>query len=270
MAEQKGVSLNPEDAVEGGGLLDDADVLWSEARFETWDYNGKVKIPVPALKISMVDQDTKEEAVQYYSMGNTSNWMPSPDGTGLLPVGKAEGIRASSNGMILIKSLQDAGFPNIGNDVSIFDGLTCHMERVAAPARAGIKKKTNEDGSERTQTILVVTKILAMPGEAKKGSGKKTGGSKKKAAPKDAGKGNSADTAGDTGDAGDAEAVATDFILRTLGDLEKVSKKDLPTLAFKDDEVKGSEHRNAVVKLVYDPDFLSSGPWSFKDDEVSM
>ena len=52
----KGVSLDPEDFTEGGGLIDDVDVVFEECRFEIFDYQGKAN-PTPCLKIEMSNED---------------------------------------------------------------------------------------------------------------------------------------------------------------------------------------------------------------------
>ena len=77
MSEQT-ASLNPENFVEGGGLIDDVDVTFKECIFDMFDYNGKVVPGVPSLKITMGMEDD-EEAVQYYSVGSANDWIPSED-----------------------------------------------------------------------------------------------------------------------------------------------------------------------------------------------
>ena len=72
--------LAPSSQQEGSGLLDNVDVTFAEVRVVLWDYNGKVSVPVPALKVSMeLDDGIAQE--QYYSLGKATDWQPNEDGT---------------------------------------------------------------------------------------------------------------------------------------------------------------------------------------------
>lgn len=168
MAEKKGVSLKPSDQVEGGGLLDNVDCLWKEVRFEMFDYGG-TQAETPALRVTIAPEDGGE-VDQYWSCGQAKDWNPSKDGKSLIPVGEAKGLNKSSNASILFQSLIKANFPEdkIGDDVSVFEGMRAHMIRVPAPKRGGLPStKKREDGREFEKTILVVDKILSLPGEEK-------------------------------------------------------------------------------------------------------
>ena len=160
-------SLRPSEMSEGGGLLSDVDVVWKTPRFEMFDYEGKSPQPVPALMVDLETADG-EEQVQAWSMGSSKDWMPSEDGKTLVSVGDATMLKTNSNGALLIASLINAGFPEekIGGDASIFEGLECHMIRVTAPERPGLKRE-KKDGFE--QTVLQVSEIHKLPWEAKSG-----------------------------------------------------------------------------------------------------
>ena len=138
MAKKKKMSMATEDHVEGGGLLDDVDVKWTACEFVMWDYNGKVAQAVPALKVEMELSDG-EDAEQYFSAGKADDWEPSEDGKELDATGSASGLNKNSNLGILLKSLEEAGYPadKMGSDCTDFEGLECHMVRVPAPKRPG-------------------------------------------------------------------------------------------------------------------------------------
>lgn len=246
------MSLNPETFLEGGGLVDDVDVIIKDSKFTMWDYNGKIANPAPALCLTMEVEE--EEVQQYYSMGSSKDWLPSEDGTQLFSVGTATAIRKTSNGGIFLTSLIDAGFPveDLGDDISVLNGLQAHMIRVPAPKRSGLK----QGEKKYEQTILVVSEIISMPGEKKKPAGapkskSKTASrpkSKPKAAPKD------------EGDVGDKANMA---ILTILEEEGTVTKKDLPGKLFQ--TLKSDPDRNAIIKLAFDDEFLGNGPWTFED-----
>ena len=246
------MSLNPETFLEGGGLVDDVDVVVKDAKFVMWDYNGKIPQPSPALCLTMEVED--EEVLQYYSMGSAKDWLPSEDGAQLLSVGTATAIRKTSNGGIFLTSLIDSGFPveDLGDDISVLDELQAHMIRVPAPKRGGLK----QEEKKYEQTILIVSEIIAMPGEKKKPTGapkKKT--AKGKAKPKPKSKKEEPE--------GDASEKATMVIMSILEEEGTITKKDLPGKLFQ--TLKSDPDRNAIIKLAFDDDFLDDGPWTYED-----
>lgn len=253
-------SLNPDNFVEGGGLIDDMDVTFKECLFDMFDYNGKVVPGVPSLKITMKMEDD-EEAVQYYSIGSSNDWIPSEDGSQLVAVGKASNIRMTTNGGIFLKALIDAGFPvdKLGNDITILDGMQAHVIRVPAPKRPGLQKKERADGKKFDETILIVSEILTLPWEKSKpkgapkgkaAGGKKAASVEKKAAPK----------ATETEEDSDAATMAVLSILEEVG---TITKKELPGKIFQTE--KENPDRNAIVKAVFDNAFLEAGPWDYED-----
>jgi len=256
------VSLNPEDFAEGG-LIDDVDVTFKECRFDTFDYNGTVDPPVPALK-AVMEVDEGDEATQYYSMGSPNDWTPSEDGCNLVAIGKATNIRMSSNGGVFLKALVDAGFPadKLADDISVLDGLQAHMIQVPAPKRAGLKKREREDGREFADTVLVVSEIKTLPWEKSKPKGapatKKAGAKKTSPKPKAASK--------DTSGSEDVEGKTTALILGILESEGTVAKKDLPAAIFR--EAKEDPDRNMMVKTSFDEKFLADGPWTYEDGVI--
>jgi len=264
-----GVSLKPSEAVEGGGFLDDVDVKVAESRFAMFDYGGS-RQPVPAICFKLDHMDGSEPIAQYWSVGKATDWMPSDDGKELVPIGKATQLVNSSNGMLLLASIINAGFPEskLGDDISVFDGMEIHINRIAAPVRKGLKQKDD-------QTILTVTKIHKLPWDSAPAKGKATtAASKGKSGSKGGGGSKSKPAA--TAAATDIDAVATEFILTVLSDADLM--KDFPdglpkaklapeTFArLKSDD----PNRSSLLKRVFEDDFLNSGPWTYAGGKLTL
>lgn len=254
---------------EGGGLLNDVNLKWTNVGFVLWDYNGKAPTNSPALKVTLVDEDGGESE-QYWSAGDAKNWVPSPDGKKLQSVSSVEKQNISTNMGILIKSLVDSGFDEslIGDDVSIFEGLVAHMIQVPAPKRGGIVARApRADGRTFEATILVADSIVTMPGEkkagARRGAVTKTPTASTRTAP----------AASD----GELDATAVTTLKKILEDNlgthpDGLLKAELPRLVF--NELRANkELRNSVTTLVNDDDFLvgrGEGVWEYTDGKVSL
>lgn len=273
MAKEAGVSINPENFLLGGGLVDDANMVWDLVEFTMFDYGGKAA-PAPAIHISMTDQESGEQHDQYYSVGRAQDWTPSEDGKRLVAIGSASGIRGNSNGGILLASAVNAGFPvdQLSDDISVMQGTVAHMIRVPAPKRPGLAKQKNADGSDRESTILTVDEILSLPGEKKavKGQPKKkapAGAPKttKAAAPAPA------PTEGEGGEGDDLASVAVEFVINAAVEAGgSIAKKSLPSKVFKD--LKDNPNKAAISKMVFDDTFLGGEgvPWEYADGVVTM
>lgn len=261
MAEEQGVSLRPSDMGEGA-LIDNVDTVWDSVKFVSWDYMGKVATPVPAIEL-VLDCAEEGEQKQYYSMGNPQDWVPSSDGKRLIKVGKATVISGSARGSMLIKSAIEHGFPEdkIGDDITVLEGLECHMGRAPVPKRTGLTRAPREDGRTFDETILVVEEITKLPWEKKKPT-------KSTSAPKVATKKETKAAPKEEAPSGDVEEAATEFVMEMIGEMGSVTGKQLPTLAYQ----KRKDHplRNQIVQLVYKPDFLENGPWNYEDGTCSM
>jgi len=267
------LSLNPEGFTEGGGLVDDVDGIIKESLFVAYDYNGKSKDPAPCIKLT-VDVDG-DEHTQYYSMGTTKDWIPSEDGKQLIKAGSANSIRLTSNGGIFLKALVDAGFPTdkLGDDITVLEGVKAHFIQIPEPERKGITRtKEQQDKIDKwgPKTILVVSEIIELPWDKKEAKTKKTPGSttatKSAAAPTKTATKTATKETDDSAD--DVATKATEWVMEFLGESGSVAKKDLPTKIFK--EKKDDPDKNAVIKLVFTDEFLSSGPWNFDGSELSM
>ena len=252
-------NLSPEEFVQGGGLIDDANVEFKECRFEMFDYNGTVIPGVPSLRITM-ETEEGEEVSQNYSMGNASEWKPSDDGKELLAIGKSTAIRTTSNGGIFLQNLVDAGYPaeNLGVDISVLDGLKAHVIQIPAPKRSGLKRTTEKKYED---TILVVDEILEMPGEKKsksktksKAKGKSTKAKGKASKPTD-------DVSAQT------EEAVMEVLLNSGG---SIPRKKLPGEVFQ--VAKALPDRNEIVKMSFDEEFLSveGHAWVYDPDTETL
>ena len=248
MSKQQAASLNPEEMIEGGGLIDDVDVVFESCMFEMFDYNGQVVPAIPTLKVEMSNADLEENMLQYYSMGSAQDWMPSEDGSQLLAVGSATQLRKSTNGAFFLSALISAGFPaeDLGDDISNINGLQAHVIQMPAPTRKGLKPSKKEQEREEKygpKTILVVSEVIAMPGEKKKpAAGKKTGGKKPAAGSKKKATGGKKEASGDVAEKATAVVLA---ILEAEGTIEK---KKLPTTIFKHELTKKDPDKNAITQ----------------------
>lgn len=265
-----GALIRP-DAMVTGGLVDDIDVTLSSVRFVLYDYDGKVAEAVLALHVKMTDDDGTEYD-QYYSAGDSKFFVPSKDGSMAMPVGSRTALSSSSNAAQFLISLVNAGFPQeqMEADVTIFETMKVHVNRVAQPKRSGIIK--NAGDNEREKTVLIVTRIIAMPGEepvkkggAKAGTTTKAAGSTKPAAGKAAATKAAAPAASDD----DLSAALTEVVTTALAEAGgTVTKKDITGIVFR--AMKDHPGRNQAVKLVHTDDFLSSGPWTYDGSELSL
>ena len=255
METHMGISLKPSALIELTGLIGDEDIIIKEARFEMFDYNGK-RAPSPAARFCL-DRGDGEEVQQYFSLGKATDWLPSDDGKTLTPVGKATGLANSSNWAIFVTALVNAGFPEnkIEDDITCFEGLEGHVDRIPAPERKGLVNK-KEDA-----TVLVMTKIHKLPWEKKGKKGSGSSSSKSSSNGK-----NSPSSSSDTGSA--VTGKASSFILGVLAKYpDGIEKSLLPTEAFS--MLKDDPDRNAIVKLIFEDEFLNSSEnWKLEGGKV--
>lgn len=181
---QQGVSLAPSTFIEGG-LFSDLDMTIGDAKFAEWDYNGTISPPVLAMGVQFIDENGKTYD-QYFSAGDLKRFVPSEDGNMAIPVGDAQAMNNNTNAAKFLMSLCECGFPEelIGpGDLSALVGTKVHVVRVAQPKREGLIR---DKQSDRPDTVLLVTKLIALPGQA--ATAKKGLGAKKPAATATVGK----------------------------------------------------------------------------------
>lgn len=259
MSEVRTASLNPNDAVQGG-LLDDADVVIREARFTLWNYNGAAK-DTTALRVSMEDADGKQHE-QYYSAGDPERFVPSDDGRKLYLTGTATALNASSNVVQFLKSLIDAGFPAAGltDDIGAIDGLKAHVNRVTQQKRS-FQGAAPDNGRERT--ILLVTKVIAMPGEKPKKGGAKAATVSVAPAVSAA---NGSEVSDEIADA------AAQYLLEILAENGgSIERQKVSQLAFQKALKAKDARKSEITKAVFNEQFLRSREeFAFDGKVISM
>lgn len=278
MSEQNRVSFLPSDQVVGGSLSD-VDALIHSARFETFNYRGKSD-PVCALLVTYLPDgvevdldDIPEHYTQAYSCGPLDKYTPSDDGKYVIAASSAKGFNKSSNVAMFFNALVNKGFPVEklgGGDISCLNGMKAHLVQVQQPKREGLKGNDGEE--KKDKGIVLIDRIIALPGEAGSApaAAAPSGGGKKKpaaaagqaAAP--AGKVN----AGDPDIVGAAQATIAQLAMENGG---KITKAEIAGKIFKalNDE-KDAARKNAIIQAAYKDDTLKSGPWSFDGTTVTM
>lgn len=265
-----GVSLKPSDAVAGGGPLDDQDVNILSVRFRSWDYNGQLQTPILGMEVKFQTDDGSLKD-QVYSAGDMKHFVPSEDGRQAVPVGNHTGLNENTNAIAFITSLVNSGFDEskIGDDVSVFDGTRVHVNALPQPKRPGVK------GDDKNKTILLVTKLIAMPGENvqaaapanKKAAAPKTAAPKATQAPvASAAQATPASAPAPTGDIAERTTQVVCAILAEKGGA--VLKSALANTVFQ--KVAKDVNRNAIVQTAFNDAFLKAGPWEFDGTTIKM
>jgi hypothetical protein len=256
-----GFSLNPEEMEEGGGLLNDVMVTWEALKFGLFDYMGSVPGGVPVLFITLRVEGEEGTHEEPYTVGDKKNWQVSADGSKLIPLSEKSQINKGSKLGLLMASLINSGFPRdkLGRSFLSLAGLRCHMIQQPMPKQTGGSfqpAKKREDGRTFEKTILLVDKILALPGmePPPKPPGKKAPA--KKGAP--AAQAPAEDTA-------NTAELATETVLSILVEQGSITKAKLPVIVATKLRDKPAASRNAILELVFKDTFLGGEgvPWTY-------
>lgn len=238
MSEQNFASLLPGDA-DQSGFLDGVTATIVSARATTFDYNGKLAEPVPAIAVTFLPANGKE-SVQHYTVGKPADRAPSDDGARFKVFGSKKALPKDSNGLAFIISLINAGFPQdkVGDDLTVFDNTVVLLKSQAVP-------KT--EGQEKDRTIVLAEKIVTLPWENK--------APKAAATTKAAGKTAAAPAAAATATSPMADEAAKDAasnaVVAILADTKNqagVKKAQVGSLAFR--TLSQDPNRNNAVKLL--------------------
>lgn len=166
------ISLAPDTFNEGGGLLDDVDVMFASLKFTTWDYGKADQKQQTFLKIDVLPEGTQDIVEQYWKVADIVDWLPSADGETVNPQSdKAKasgGIWRGSNAAIFLSTLVKAGVPSIklaSEKISDLAGVKVHLARVKRETLLhdlGMKRdrKATDD---RENLVLTVTKLISAP-----------------------------------------------------------------------------------------------------------
>lgn len=280
MATQR-VSMNP-DTFQAFAGIDDMDVIIKDARFTFYDYNNPAEGDKLVLGIQYEEVENPGKTHdQYYSAGDKRYFVPcetqGEEGLYLVPTGARSAMSASTNAAQWIGSMKNAGF-----DTGLFDGplgmTACvgakvHVNQTAQPKRSGIVRTGKNP--DREPTILLVTRLLEVPGQqapaqpptpasapvaaAKKGLGT----AKNPPAPVTPAVINqpaspSGVVAGMVGGVDIKELTQTTLFNMLAENGGTMAKKTLPTAAFKALSDQPQPVKAAVVQMIFDDKFLST------------
>lgn len=283
------VSANPDTFT--AGLIDDFDGKIIEARTNLFTYPGTA-IEVPALKVVIgYGEGFTELYEQQYAAGDMKNFVPTDDNLAFDQVGDRGFLAKSSNLGMLIASLVNSGFPKAlldAGDYNVLDGTVCHfLRQQQAESKNKVANPEGGDQPAKKRDILLVSEVKALPGgKAVTGAKATTATAKPKpgpvAVPKPAAATPTPAAAAPAADAGDTAVLdekLQELLMEALmesddaGNLKRpdgIKKKDLVPLVFKAHAKSDGATRNYVTKRVVQPEFLSSGPWSFVADVLAM
>lgn len=243
MAAEKLVSLLPSEMVQGG-LIDDLDVVFESAGFVLYDYNGKADQRV-CLRIEMKDDEGNTHE-QFFSAADPKHFAPSSDGSHIVAVSDKGSLVRGSNYDGFMSSLINAGFPeaNLRQGIAAIVGTKVHVVRKPAPQRSGLLQQ--EGGREKT--VLIVEKLISLPGKG----GKAAAAGKAPAAAKTTPKAAAAEAESEVSE---LDSELRDFVLaeaKEAGD-EGITRKKLIAAAMK--KLTGATKKPSIQRLGQDEFF---------------
>lgn len=172
------ISLKPEDlGTGGGGILADNNVRFDKVYFGMEDYGGKGQASVVALKIEYTDLDTDLSAdpgtgkkyQQSWSIGATSDCVPSDDGKQL--IGTKPPKESSNYGMFMTGLANAIGGDEfnsqITDDITVLQGMEAHMFQQPDSRPTAKPKKDAKTGREYPATIPMVDTVMVKPWDKK-------------------------------------------------------------------------------------------------------
>ena len=226
------VSLRPSDAVEGGAVPADKNLVIIGSRFSLWDYMGKAKTTT-AAKIDFKDDDGTEYT-QYYSVGDPERFAPSEDGKTLVAVGTAAALSKSSNFVLFMTALVNAGFPEnkVGEDISSLEGLKAYYIGQKPPTRAGLAQNAPVEGQKVYEKVA--------------------GNAAGKALPK--AEAETAEESSDETAEDDVTTAAVDFIGKVVkAEGGSTTRQKVAQAVFKDKELAKNGTRDGIASAVFAP-----------------
>jgi hypothetical protein len=252
--------MNPE--VFTFGLIDDVDIEITDAACATAaqaeNYNSD-DTEAPLFLVEMTDVNGSAHN-QYYSLGKSDDWAPSPGGEGFVAVSGKTSINATTNLGMFLKSLVENGFPAevlaTGNLKSII-GTKAHVMMKQTDRKSLVR--AGRDQSKPTG-VLLISKIISLP----EPGGKKATGVGKTAAPATAksavgGKANGAAKASND-EYAEIDPKLIEGLTESLAENGVVPLKDVMKIAVS--QFKGTPHNSAAIKRSRDMAFLDQ----FKGD----
>lgn len=175
---QHAASMVPSTFVEGG-LWDDVDVEISDIAWTKFNFSkeGEAQMLRLALGCEFYPLEGleagKEPYQQMFSAGDLKYFVPSADDGGAyaVPVGDKQALNSNTNSSVFLISLFECATPEqhawlsehlaAGNCKELI-GLKLHLKRQPQKERKGLSQ---QEGRDRTPTVLLATNLIALPGE---------------------------------------------------------------------------------------------------------
>lgn len=282
------ISLMPEDFAVGSLPVGDMEV--TDARFEVYDYDGKVVFnndnqPPTCLRLEVKVLADGTEHVEMLSAGSSAHVVPSKDG--MTMEGQADTVKsiyATTKLAMFITSLLAKGYPKSAMKdfkASSLVGLQFTAERPVAPDSdfAPAERTDGKAKKDRPRTFFAVKEIIKLPSDAKKAAGRAS----TSAAPKATGKPPAGATAaskatmGQKPTAADQGSADTNERAMTIV-MDVLSKADGGSVPLPGLKVKGfsalraddKETREEILKLITSADWLVENGFVVVDGIVSM
>lgn len=168
MAKPK-VSLDPDDALVGGGLFGPGRAKILKARFGKYTYPNKAGVATQKPKTSLLVTYKRDEEkhIAPYTCGD--GFKPSEDGLTLIPIGAQTQLVDTTNCMRLFKSFKEHGMPKdvfaeLSSDVSIIEKVVVDLVRKTLPkfeGRTPVKLRPGQE--ERDRSLLLIDEIVSAP-----------------------------------------------------------------------------------------------------------
>jgi hypothetical protein len=239
-----------------GGLINDIDVTFTDAQTTTWDMNGAVSPDTPFLAVEMTDGNGAAH-IQYYSAGKPEDWQPEESGEGFVSNSGKTGVNSTTNLGMFLSSLVDAGFPTemlADGNLKAVIGTQAHVLQKVLERQGLVRTGKN---ASRPNQVLLVSKIIALPG-AGAGAGAGVGGTKGKAVQPKAGAGASASKtvsgkpngqAANANVSADGDALANSVYkalrLHLAATGEPIPVKDMPKVTYAYYKAEGLDQKEA-------------------------
>lgn len=224
----------------GGGWLNDITAPVISARWGLCKYGSmKDAAPMLILKYDLALEKPWEETL---SLGlHADDCTISKDGK-IITMKTGKGINAESKGGLWLTSLQECKDPEfppdmLDDDASVLDGIKVHL----------IQEKPPEFYSDKSKTVTVVSRIIELPPAAQKASTKAASGK--------------GQTKKDTASA-DIKAQAVGAMRAVLAaNNGTIEQNNIVPALF---QIMGQDPNiGPISQMIYNPDFLASGPWNF-------
>ena len=239
------MSFDPDDMVQGTGLLSEVNAKIKDARFDNWTYPNTTTTVLAAL-VTVVTDDGVEEVTPYTIGDSTGKKFQVTDGgDSLTSVAGAEGLPKGSNFAFFGAYLREIGVPKElvhAGKLSLLKGLYAFWQRKPAPERVGLVKTAAQVEKEKRYgppMVLVPVKLLALPGE-KVAKGKAGAGAGLTPVP-----------------SASVEEAATEYVLEVLNEKGgRITRKLLGTLAFS--KLAKKPLKDEIRKLIATDEFVES------------